>query len=329
MCANPTNSLSGARQQAWNEFSNWAIPQAGYLLRVTKYAARVTSTADNPLRFAIVGHVEWVEFIEVAHVPLAGEIVEAGESWSEAAGGGAVSAVQLAKLAGGAVFFTALGDDELGQRSRVQLREHGVHVEAVVRERPQRRAVTFLDGRGERTITTLGERLVPLGDDELPWERLAEMDGVYFTGGDAAALRSARSAKVLVATPRAREGLRDSNVELDALVRSAGDAGEQDDPKRLGFSARMIVTTHAAQGGTYVASGGEEGSFEAAPLPGPVVDAYGAGDSFAGGLTFGLGSGMGVDAALALAALCGAGNMTGRGPYSGQPTAAALGVSPR
>jgi ribokinase len=113
-------------------------------------------------------------------------------------------------------------------------------------------------------------------------------------------------------------------VVLDALVRSADDEGEQDDPERLGWSARMIFTTRGSQGGTYVASDGRTGSFEAAPLAGPIADNYGAGDSFAGGLTFGLGSGMPVDAALAVAARCGAANLLGRGPYTGQLTAAGL-----
>jgi ribokinase len=55
-------------------------------------------------------------------------------------------------------------------------------------------------------------------------------------------------------------------------------------------------------------------------LPGPVGDAYGAGDSFAAGLTFGLGSGMDIREAVALAARCGAHCMTGRGAYAGQLT---------
>ena len=46
------------------------------------------------MRVAVVGHVEWVEFAEVDAVPRAGEIVHAREIWSEAAGGGAVAAVQ-------------------------------------------------------------------------------------------------------------------------------------------------------------------------------------------------------------------------------------------
>ena len=276
--------------------------------------------------FAVVGHVEWVDFLRVTHVPSPGEIVQASESWAEAAGGGAVAAVQLAKLAGTATFFTALGNDDHGRRAGAELRAHGVEVEAVVRDRPQRRAVALLDARGERTIAVLGDRLVPSGRDDLPWGRLAEMDGVYFTGGDPAALRAARAATTLVATPRAGGALEGSDVTLDALVRSAGDAGERDDHRRSGWSARLTIDTRGADGGTYAAGEGRTGSFEAAPLTGPVVDAYGAGDSFAAGLTFGLGSGMEVGAALALAARCGAGNLTGAGPYAGQPTAAGLGL---
>ena len=264
-------------------------------------------------RFAVVGHVEWVDFLTVPRVPLAGEIVHASKWWSEPAGGGAVAAVQLAKLAGTATFFTALGNDDHARRAEEELRAHGVEVEAVRRDRPQRRGVALLDARGERTIVVQGERIVPVGDDDLPWERLADMDGVYFTGGDAASLRAARAARTLVATPRAHDAFKGSNVTLDALVRSAGDAGEQED-----WSANLTVSTRGPDGGMYKSADGRSGSFEAAPLSGPVVDAYGAGDSFAAGLTFALGSGMDLDAALALAARCGAANLTGAGPYAGQ-----------
>ena len=68
------------------------------------------------MRVAVVGHVEWVEFARVERVPAAGEIVHATDTLAEPAGGGSVVARQLALLAGGCDFFTALGDDELGRR---------------------------------------------------------------------------------------------------------------------------------------------------------------------------------------------------------------------
>ncbi|MBA3327435.1 MAG: ribokinase, partial [Solirubrobacterales bacterium] len=62
------------------------------------------------VRVGVVGHVEWVEFARVPHVPRPGEIVHAREVFAVPAGGGAVAAVQLRKLAGAATFLTALGD---------------------------------------------------------------------------------------------------------------------------------------------------------------------------------------------------------------------------
>jgi ribokinase len=60
------------------------------------------------------------------------------------------------------------------------------------------------------------------------------------------------------------------------------------------------------------------GAFAAAPLPGPPGDAYGAGDSFAAGLTYGLAAGLSTGEAIALAARCGAAAVTGDGAYEGQ-----------
>lgn len=270
------------------------------------------------MRVAAVGHVEWIEFARVEHVPAAGEIVHAQENWQEPGGGGAVAAVQLAKLAGGADFFTALGDDEVGRRSEDALRGLGPQVHAAWREGPQRRGFVFVDAAGERTITVLGERLGPSGGDSLPWDRVEGADAVYFTAGDAAAARAARAARTMVATARGLETLIEAGVELDALVASAKDEGERYERGQLDPEPRLVIRTAGADGGEWERADGETGRFDATRLPGPVADAYGCGDSFAAGLTFGLGAGMGVEEALGLAARCGAACLTGRGPYSGQ-----------
>jgi sugar/nucleoside kinase (ribokinase family) len=146
------------------------------------------------MRVAVVGHVEWIEFAEVDHVPVPGEIVHAERTFQLPAGGGAVAAVQLAKLAGSATLFTAFGDDEFGHRAESGLRELGLDVECVFRPETQRRGFVHLDRAGERTITVLGPRLGPRGDDPLPWERLEATDAVYLTAGDAEAIRHARRA---------------------------------------------------------------------------------------------------------------------------------------
>jgi len=85
------------------------------------------------MRVAVVGHAEWGVFAHVERVPAAGEIVQAEDSWEEVGGGGAVAAVQLARLAGECVFLTALGDDELGRLAKRSLERLGVRVEAVWR----------------------------------------------------------------------------------------------------------------------------------------------------------------------------------------------------
>jgi ribokinase len=267
------------------------------------------------VRVAVVGHVEWVEFAVVDELPRAGEIVHAAETWAEAAGGGAVAAVQLAKLAGAATLFTSFGEDELGRRARAQLTSQGVTVRAMVDPSPQRRAFCFVDGTGERTITVLGDKLLPRGGDtRLPWAELAGMDAVYFVSGDVAALRYARQASLLVATARELPTLVRGGVRLDALVGSASDQGERYQPGDLEPVPGLVVTTSGPLGG-WAQPGGP---FRAAPLPGAVVDAYGCGDSFAAGLTFALASGEGQEEAIAFAAKCGAAVLTGRGPYEGQ-----------
>lgn len=268
------------------------------------------------MRLVVVGHVEWVQFVRVPRVPPAGTIVHAAGAFEDAAGGGPVAAVQLAKLAGGTTFLTALGDDEVGHRTLDRLRELGLDVHAAFRPEPQRRAIAFLDDDGERTITVIGSRLGPRADDALPWDALDGADGVYFTAGDAGALRHARRATALVATSRAREVLR-SGVRLDVLIGSDADAGERF-PEDLEPVPAAIVRTDGSRGGTYETAGGASGRFDAAPPPGPVADAYGCGDSFAGGLTYGLAAGDSLEAALALAARCGAACLTGHGPYEAQ-----------
>ena len=42
-----------------------------------------------------------------------------------------------------------------------------MRVEATRHAEPQRRGFTFVDGDGERTITIIGEKHVPRGDDHL------------------------------------------------------------------------------------------------------------------------------------------------------------------
>jgi ribokinase len=269
------------------------------------------------MNVAVVGHVEWVEFARVDHAPAPGEIVHALETWEEPAGGGAVAAVQVANLGGSCLFFTALAEDELGRRSREELEARGVTVHAGHAPGRHRRAITHVDETGERTITVLGDKHVPSGEDgSLPWEELRRCGAVYFVSADFPALRAARHCPVLVATSRELATLRRAAVEVDVLVGSGEDAAERFESGELEPEPPIVVTTAGALGG-WIRPGGP---FRAAPLPGPVSDAYGCGDCFAAGLTYGLALGKPVDEAVALGAQCGAAVLTGRGAYGYQLT---------
>ena len=101
-------------------------------------------------------------------------------------------AVQMARLNGSCDFYTGLGDDELGHRAVEELSARGVTVHVDWFPTPTRRAITLVDRNGERTITTIGPKLLPRGP--LP---IAGADTVFFVAGDVEALRSARAARFL------------------------------------------------------------------------------------------------------------------------------------
>jgi ribokinase len=263
------------------------------------------------MRCAVIGHLEWVEFARVERMPDSGEIVHADEVWQEAGGGGPVAAVQMAKLAGNCTFVTVVGTDELGRKVREQLETQGVTVVAAARG-STRRAFVHIDEVGERTITVLGEKLRPRAKDvDIDWR---EFDAVDFVSGDPELLRAARRAGVLSATTRELPTLRDAAVELDVLIGSGKDEGERYHAGDLEPPPRLVVTTAGPLGG-WAQPGGP---FTAADPPGPIEDTYGAGDSFAAGLTFALARGDDQAEALAFAAKCGAAVLSGRGPYTSQ-----------
>ncbi len=274
------------------------------------------------MRTAVVGHVEWVDSIRVDRLPNRGEIAHGTLAWAFPAGGGAVAAVQLARLSGGCVFYTALGRDEVGDRSKEILEGFGVTVRAAWRDRPTRRAITMVESDGERTITTVGDRLRPEAEDPLPWSDLANVDAVYVTATDAAGLRAARAANVLTATPREGATLRTAGVALDALIGSGRDPAERYERGWIVPEPQLVVRTAGSSGGTWQMPDGRAGQYEAvappASEPGVEPDAYGCGDSFAAGLTFALGAGFDLSRALKTAARCGAVCAAGSGPYQRQ-----------
>jgi ribokinase len=83
-------------------------------------------------------------------------------------------------------------------------------------------------------------------------------------------------------------------------VFSARDRDENEWAERVADRARLLVATDGARGGRWW--GEAEGTWNAMSPPGEPRDAYGCGDSFAAGFTYGLAEGLSV----AEAANCGA-----------------------
>ena len=180
------------------------------------------------MRTAVVGHVEWVTFARVDHVPAPGEIVHADDTFELPAGGGPVAAVQLRKLAGNCTFYTALGDDELGHRATMRAarrwtsasRRRSVRTRSAARSRTSTRPA---NGRSP----SWAPASAPMRTIRCPGTALDDVDAVYFCAGDDDALREARRAKVLVVTSREHERIARAGVYIDAVVGSAKDASER------------------------------------------------------------------------------------------------------
>jgi ribokinase len=259
-------------------------------------------------KIAVVGHVEWVQFLRVDHLPAAGEIETARRETTHAGGGAVVAGGALAEHGAEVDFYGAVGTDHLGDVAAADIAARGISVHIARRSAPTREVLTLLDRNNERTILPIGERLRPEGRDDLAWDRLAHADGVYVTAADRAALSRARAARVLVATPRLREELGNDGFAIDALIYSADDENEARWAASLEPAARYVVLTEGAAGGRW--RGESEGRWSAAPPPGPIRDSYGCGDAFAAGVTYGLGSGRSIAEACAIGARWGAEMLT-------------------
>ncbi len=256
------------------------------------------------MKVAVVGHIEWCHFAVVDHIPNPGEIVGSTRSWTEAAGGGGVAAAQLASLAGNCLLFTAVGDDEIGRQSLLQLKQLGIEVYAsVLNDTPTREAFVHIDPSKDRAITVMGT-LTPSGDDAtLPWEKLATVDAVYFVSGDTAALNYARHAAKVVSTSRILPTLQEAAVKIDTLVMSQKDQQEHYKIGDLTFEPVLTIKTNGKAGGE--TSKGVHYKSEVVPFE-EIKDTYGCGDSFAAGLTFAAAQNLNLAETLKLAAHCGA-----------------------
>ncbi|ABM72342.1 possible pfkB family carbohydrate kinase [Prochlorococcus marinus str. MIT 9515] len=265
------------------------------------------------LKFAVIGHIEWINFIEVDQLPKPGLISHSRKSLEYPAGGGAVIAKRLRELTKSEVhFFTSLGDDFYGNQCLNILENNGIKLHVAWRDKPTRKGFSVIDSEGERSITIIGDRLAPTHKDNLNWSILDEMDGIFITAADKEIFKKSRIVKSLCTTPRAGlDIINDSGIFLDGLIGSNLDPGEVFSLNELKLNPKYIIKTEGENGGIVFPGG----RYKAIENKKNKVDSYGCGDSFAAGILYGLSSGWNIEESLNLAKIMGKSCSEHFGPY--------------
>ena len=266
------------------------------------------------LKLAVIGHVEWVTFLKVDQLPLAGEISHAKDCFEEAAGGAAVAAVQMARLINEPVdLITSLGKDTYGEKCYERLTKLGLNLKVAWREKPTRKGISLISKDGDRAITVIGERLQPIASDHLPWSEMKNYDGIFITATDKEGIRLASKAKFIAATPRTGETtLKDSKIKINALIGSGLDPGEKINFEELVPRPDIYIATEGKEGGKVYPKKYKYNSIKPSSKE---IDSYGCGDCFAGAVTTALSAKLNLDQAINIGAYCGAECSTHYGPY--------------
>lgn len=270
-------------------------------------------------RIAVIGHVEHITLGRVPALPGGGDIAHLEDVQVFPGGGGGVAFFQLARGEAEVHLFTAVGSDDAGRwvLERALAAGPRVHVYAAQRAEAHTRDVAMVPPQGDRTIVVVGQPLQPTLSDELPWHLLKGFDAAYFTAHDPAALLAARAARVLVVSARRQEALRRSGAQPDVVVGSAKDAKEKSVRADYALPPHALVMTEGERGGWVETAEGRT-RFPAGPAPTHVRSSYGAGDSFAGALTYFLAAGLSVVEAATRASHYGAAVLEGWDPLTTQ-----------
>tara|TARA_Y100001968_G_scaffold81156_1_gene72299 strand:- start:2987 stop:3829 length:843 start_codon:yes stop_codon:yes gene_type:complete len=266
------------------------------------------------LKLAVIGHIEWVTFLKVDQLPLAGQISHAKNCFEEPAGGAAVAAVQMARLINGPVdLITSLGKDTYGEKCYERLSNLGLNLKVAWREKPTRKGISLISNDVERAITVIGDRLQPIASDDLPWSDMKNYDGIFVTATDKEGIKFARKAKFLAVTPRTgKNTLKISNVKINALIGSGLDPGEKINYEELVPKPDIYIATEGKSGGTIYPKKHKYNSIKPSSKE---IDSYGCGDCFAGAVTAAMSAKMDLDEAIKIGAYCGAECSTHYGPY--------------
>jgi ribokinase len=270
-------------------------------------------------RIAVVGHVEHVTLGRIDGVPGPGDILHLRDTRALPGGGGGLAFAQLCRSDAEIHLFTAVGHDEAGRAvdARIRVAPGRVHVHAAVRAVDHPRVVVIIDADGHRTIVVTADPLQPAAGDPLPWSILARCDAVYFTGSDPGSLRLARAARRLLVTGRRGAALRAAAIAPDVVIGSLADPRENAALDTYSPAPSALVLTDGPRAVRVVRQNGTT-LVDPPPSPAQVLGDYGAGDSFAGAVTFFLAHGLSVEEACRRAGPYGAAVLRGIDPMKTQ-----------
>ena len=268
-------------------------------------------------RIAVVGHAQHVTLAAVPSLPRPGDILHLEAPTCMAGGGGAITFFQLVRSPAEVHFFTAIGADALGAAVKQRLVATGASIHTAPREPPHSADLVLVTPDGERTIVVMQPPLQARFEDPLPWDVFATCDAVFFTGQDPAILagrprtRASRGGD----GPRARPSIAASGIVADVVVGSANDPREA--TNAYPAAPRALVLTDGPRGGRIDTATGSE-PFCRRARPARIAGSYGAGDSFAGALTWYLVAGLPLKDACERAGAHGAAVLAGTNPLDHQ-----------
>jgi ribokinase len=266
-------------------------------------------------RIAVVGSVAEDEVLDLPNPLREGSHLDAARRERRLGGGGANTAIPLARAGHEVAIVAPLGTDERGDWLLAQLEEEGLDTSLVVRvDGESTRSVVLVDPAGERTIVNV-HRCREAG----PLSRLdgSDLDALYVRSREPELVevmaRIAGRATVVAHVPPLTRASRPAHVlvgsESDlppAFVADPWDAGEG----VAGPQLQWVVMTMGSHGAEAVSADDRI----ATPAPEvTAVDTTGAGDVFAAGLVHGLLEGQPMPEALATAVVWGAAAAASRG----------------
>ena len=266
-------------------------------------------------RVVVVGSVAEDEVLDLPQPLREGRHLDAAGRERRLGGGGANTAIPLARAGHEVAIVAPLGADERGDWLLAQLQEEGLDTSLVVRvDGESTRSVVLVDSAGERTIVN-AHRCREAG----PLSRLegVELDALYVRSREPELVdvmaAIADRATVVAHVPPLTRASRPAHVlvgsESDlppAFVADPWDAGEG----VAGSLLQWVVTTMGPHGAEAVSAD------ERIATPAPevtAVDTTGAGDVFAAGLVHGLLAGRAMPETLETAVAWGAAAAASRG----------------